>query len=82
MHGLVAVHIAGAWHRQDPRGNKPGVNAQFSVGSEQLAWPVNSEIGERDYPQIFRDPSPAVVSALQQANSLSDLYRSGLPAAL
>ena len=27
LHGLVAVHLEGAWHRQDARGNKPGIDA-------------------------------------------------------
>ncbi len=29
VHGLVAVRFNGAWHRQDPRGNKPDVDARF-----------------------------------------------------
>lgn len=31
VHGLVAVHLNNSWHRQDPRGNKPGVDAQFGT---------------------------------------------------
>lgn len=38
VHGLVAVRFRGAWHRQDPRGNKPGVDARFSLDGERLAW--------------------------------------------
>ncbi len=38
VHGLVAVRFNGAWHRQDPRGNKPGVDAQFSLDGERLAF--------------------------------------------
>lgn len=37
LHGLIASCIDGAWHRQDPRGNKPGIDAQFSV--DQLSVP-------------------------------------------
>lgn len=46
LHGLVAVHLDGVWHRQDPRGNKPGVDAQFSLGPERLAWPVDRDQGD------------------------------------
>ncbi|CAM5370161.1 hypothetical protein SHIRM173S_01475 [Streptomyces hirsutus] len=37
VHGLVAVRFHGAWHRQDPRGNKPGVDARFSLDGERRA---------------------------------------------
>src|SRR6478735_6955208 len=63
LHGLVAVYLEGGWHRQDPRGNKPGVDAQFILGSEKLAWPVREELGEKDYPDVFVAPSEVVVAA-------------------
>jgi len=62
LHALVAVHLQGSWHRQDPRGNKPGVNAQFSLTTEQLAWPVRGGMGERDDPQLLVNPHPDVVA--------------------
>jgi transglutaminase-like putative cysteine protease len=34
--GLVAVHLRGAWHRQDPRGNKPGIDARFRSTANAL----------------------------------------------
>jgi transglutaminase-like putative cysteine protease len=80
VHGLVAVHLDGDWHRQDPRGNKPGVNAEFSLAGERLAWPVDTARGERDVDVVFRAPSAAVVTALRQAPDLLELYRHGLPA--
>ncbi len=79
LHGLVAIHLEGSWHRQDPRGNKAGVDAQFRLDTEQLAWPVRAELGERDYPDVFRHASPRVVSALTQATDLPELYLRGLP---
>lgn len=51
LHGLVAVHLDGAWHRQDPRGNKPGVDAQFSLDDERLAFPIDPNAGDIDHPQ-------------------------------
>lgn len=46
LHGLVTVYLNGRWHRQDPRGNRPGVDTQFSLEKEQLAWCVSPELGE------------------------------------
>lgn len=82
LHGLVAVYLEGGWYRQDPRGNKPGVDARFALGSEELAWPVREEIGERDYRDVFTAPSDVVLAALRQATDVLDLYRRGLPQGL
>lgn len=70
VHGLVAVHLEGAWHRQDPRGNKPGVDAQFSLDGERLAWPVDVSLGERDYPRVYVSPVDEVVVALRAADDI------------
>lgn len=82
LHGLVAVFLNGHWHRQDPRGNKPGVNAQFSINEERLAWPVHPERGEHDYRQVFPEPHPTVIAALQATNNILDLCQGGLPNSL
>ncbi|MFJ9313689.1 transglutaminase family protein [Pimelobacter simplex] len=66
LHGLVAVHLDGAWHRQDPRGNKPGVAAEFSLDGERLAWPVDPAAGEADLPEVHVAPAPGVVAALRR----------------
>jgi transglutaminase-like putative cysteine protease len=79
VHGLVAIHLQGSWHRQDPRGNKPGVDAQFSLTTEQLAWPVATELGEHDYLQLLVNPHPDVVRALRGATDALALCREGLP---
>lgn len=70
VHGLVAIHLDGAWHRQDPRGNKPGVDAQFSLGRERLAWEVDESRGERDYPRLYPTTAPEVTAALRNANNI------------
>ena len=82
LHGLVAIHVDGAWHRQDPRGNKEGVNAQFSIDDEQLAWNVDTSIGEVDYPTMFASPAPSVVRTLCSADDVLALYADGLPTSL
>lgn len=75
VHGLIAVRFNGGWHRQDPRGNKPGVNAQFSLTGEQLAWVPDPEAGERDYPTLHAEPHPAVISTLKAAPDRPQLWR-------
>ncbi|MFJ1811503.1 MULTISPECIES: transglutaminase domain-containing protein [unclassified Streptomyces] len=81
VHGLVAVRFNGAWHRQDPRGNKPGVDARFSLDGERLAFLPEPEAGELDYPGLYAVPHPAVLGALRTAPDRAHLWRT-LPAAL
>jgi hypothetical protein len=81
VHGLVAVRFNGAWHRQDPRGNKPGVDAQFSLAGERLAFRVDPESDERDYPVLYAQPHPAVLNALRAAADRPHLWKT-LPTAL
>lgn len=82
LHGLVAIHLDGAWHRQDPRGNNAEVDAQFSLGQEMLAWRADESLGEIDYPQIFAAPARCVVETLRGATDVLALYGAGLPAGL
>ncbi|MGW3634659.1 transglutaminase domain-containing protein [Streptomyces sp. NPDC005122] len=81
VHGLVAVRFRGAWHRQDPRGNKPGVDAQFSLDGERLAFTPDPESNELDYPVLYAEPHPVVLSALRAAPDRSYLWKT-LPTAL
>lgn len=81
VHGLVAVRFKGAWHRQDPRGNKLGVDARFSLDGERLAWVPDPEHGEADYPVLHAEPHPAVLAALKAAPDRPRLWQA-LPAAL
>ncbi|MXG29886.1 transglutaminase-like domain-containing protein [Streptomyces sp. YIM 132580] len=83
VHGLVALRLPGhdRWARVDPRGNKPGVDAQFSLGAERLAWAVREEIGEVDYPAVHATPPGAILRALRHARDRAELWRN-LPARL
>jgi transglutaminase-like putative cysteine protease len=83
IHGLVAVKLPGRddWARQDPRGNKPGVDARFSLERERLAFAVRPELGEVDYPVLYASPHPAVLRVLRAATDRPHLWRT-LPAAL
>ncbi|MEU9364288.1 transglutaminase domain-containing protein [Streptomyces avermitilis] len=81
VHGLVAVRFHGAWHRQDPRGNKPGVDAQFSLDGERLAFTPDPGSNELDYPVLYAEPHPAVLGALRAAPDRPHLWKT-LPTAL
>ncbi|MGW3097620.1 transglutaminase-like domain-containing protein [Streptomyces sp. NPDC001102] len=81
VHGLVAVRFHGAWHRQDPRGNKPGVDAQFSLDGERLAFVPDPKSNEVDYPVLYAEPHPAVLDALKAAPDRAYLWKT-LPTAL
>ncbi|WP_406377452.1 transglutaminase domain-containing protein [Streptomyces sp. NBC_00197] len=81
VHGLVAVRFHGAWHRQDPRGNKPGVDARFSLDGERLAFTPDPESNELDYPVLYAEPHPAVLGVLKAAPDRPSLWRT-LPTAL
>jgi transglutaminase-like putative cysteine protease len=75
LHGLNAVQLPEfGWYRVDSRGNKPGVNAQFSPPVERLAFRLSlSE--ERNFPEILPDPLPVVVNALRAYSTWDTLYK-------
>ena len=73
LHGLNAVHLADfGWYRIDPRGNKPGVDAQFCPPLERLAFQV-AHAEERDFREVLADPLPVVLRALRSFATWDDL---------
>lgn len=77
VHGLVALKLPGSgqWARVDPRGNKPGVDARFSLEQERLAFPVRPELGEVDYAEVYAAPHPAPLKALRESADRPELWR-------
>ena len=75
LHGLNAVFIEkiNRWVRLDARGNKCGVDAQFSLEREILAFPIRIEIGEEDIPVIYAAPDKNVIKALTINKTLEQL---------
>jgi transglutaminase-like putative cysteine protease len=64
LHGFNAVFLPiHGWYRIDPRGNRPGVNAQFSPPQERLAFSLQFP-EEADFPTILPQPLDVVVTAL------------------
>ncbi|WP_406447905.1 transglutaminase family protein [Streptomyces sp. NBC_00876] len=83
VHGLIALRLPGRerWARQDARGNRPGVDAQFSLDGERLAWPIRPQFNEVDYPVLYAAPHPEVLRGMKAAADRAELWRT-LPAAL
>lgn len=70
LHGLVAVWLDGVWTRCDPRGNKPGIDAQWIAGQDNLAFELQMP-GECLYPEIYATPWPTLVAALANLKQAS-----------
>ena len=75
LHGLNAIYLEDTgWFRVDPRGNKQGIDSQFSTEVEQLAYPIDTSKGEVDYPNVFAEPLPQVITAMQNSKNVDDLF--------
>jgi transglutaminase-like putative cysteine protease len=74
LHGLNAVYLPEhGWYRCDPRGNKPGVDAQFTPPVERLAWAAH-DTGEFDFSGLHAEPVAAVVGCLSECGSYQQVY--------
>ena len=76
LHGLNGVFLAeyDRWIRLDARGNKKGVDAQFSVEEERLAFPVRSELGEEDIMTVYPEPDANVVKKFREHATRTGLW--------
>ena len=75
-HGLNGVYIKKykKWIRLDARGNKDGIDAQFSLDSEQLAYSINTEIGERDGVIVYPAPDKNIIENLKINKTRTKLF--------
>lgn len=75
-HGLNGVYIKELkkWIRLDARGNMNGVNAQFSVESEQLAFPIRPEMGEIDSSVVYPEPDVKILENLRENKTRTELW--------
>ena len=65
LHGLNAIYLkAYGWYRVDARGNKEGVNAQFTPPIEQLAFEVGDD--EVDSKTLYSEPLPIIIETLKR----------------
>lgn len=75
-HGFNGVYVKEykKWIRLDARGNKEGVNAQFSLEKEQLAFPVRAEKGEEDGFVIYPNPDAKVLEKFKSYKTRTQLW--------
>ncbi|TDB99012.1 transglutaminase family protein [Actinomadura sp. 7K534] len=66
LHGLTAVLVDDRWVHLDPRGNKPGVDVQFSASENRLAYP-----GDPVDPTVHAEPPPHILEALKEMRTPS-----------
>jgi transglutaminase-like putative cysteine protease len=83
VHGFNGVYLASQrrWLRVDCRGNTGGINAQFSLERDQLAFLPNADRSEFTDERIFVAPIPAVVQCLREHTSVTAMWPH-LPGAL
>lgn len=75
LHGLNAVYLPHTgWYRVDCRGNRAGVDAQFTPPIEHLAFRLAFP-DERSFSDILPDPLPVVVDALRRFRTWDELYK-------
>ena len=81
LHAMNAVYLTALnkWIRVDARGNKSGVDAQFSVDKEKLAFSVTEKFGEQDYPVIYTKPNSKTIEVLQKNTDALEMYKYHLP---
>lgn len=74
IHALNAVYLKDLkkWLRLDARGNKEGVDAQFSIEGEKVAFPIRKEFDEIDYKDIYSEPLEITMKVLE--NSTDAIY--------
>lgn len=76
LHGLNAIYLAtlGKWIHVDARGNSNGINAQFNIQKEQLAFTMDPAADEFIYEAVFAAPVESVVERLKMYRSLQKLW--------
>jgi len=75
LHGFNAVYVENKWIRLDARGNKEGVDAQFSLRRERLAFDVRPELGEENFREIYAEPDENVIKALTTHKKIQALWK-------
>lgn len=81
IHALNAVYLSelNKWIRLDARGNKEGINAQFSLDDEQLAFSIREYCDEKDYEIIFMHSLDKTMTTLSSNSNCLEMYKKFLP---
>lgn len=78
IHAYNAVFLDNKWIKLDARGNKKGVNAQFSMSEPILAFPVREEYDECYYNGIYAYSHSPSMQMLARAETIQDI-RENIP---
>lgn len=73
VHGFVAAYVEKHWIKLDPRGNKDGISAQFSLTAPILAYPPRKMYDEYFFPGLFANPHKDTMEMLKKAKNLDDI---------
>ncbi|HEX3039089.1 MAG TPA: transglutaminase family protein [Caproiciproducens sp.] len=73
LHCYNAVYLNNQWIKLDARGNKAGVDAQFSLGEPKLAFANRPRYDEYFYPGIYARPHGAAMKMLEKAKTIQDV---------
>ena len=69
LHGFNAIELPGVgWYRVDPRGNRAGIDAQFTPPVERLAFALQSA-EEAEFANVLADPLECVVDRLKKCET-------------
>ncbi|MDF2987621.1 MAG: acetylornithine/succinylornithine aminotransferase [Eubacterium sp.] len=80
LHAVNAVYLKSLnrWVRMDVRGNTNGINAQFSLEHEHLAFSIHPQFDEEDGSVIYSETPPCVAHALYTSHSARQ-FKDNLP---
>lgn len=73
LHCYNAVFINGNWIKLDARGNKRGIDAQFSLGEPILAFLNRGQYDEYFFDGIYDLPDMPTMKMLEQATNIKDV---------
>lgn len=76
LHGFNAIELLGVgWYRVDARGNRAGIDAQFTPPVERLAFALQSA-EEAEFENVLADPLACVVDSLQRSGTWEEALAS------
>ena len=75
LHGYVFVYVDSRWIKLDARGNKEGINADFSLGEPKMAFHIRPELGEVDENVNHFYPIDSVIACLMKNETRDDLWK-------
>lgn len=73
VHCFNAVFLDNHWIKLDARGNKSGIDAQFSLTDPVLAFPIRKEYDEYYWNGIYASPHSDTMHILESAKSIQDV---------